>query len=417
MAEFNPWLNIFGNQQVPANMVQMGQQASPGTGVMLPPAAAAAPPPQPKQPQIVQPPPQRVPITAQRTATPPGILPQELNPQQPSMSGSYGSQLMRELETGRQNYAENVMMQQSEINKLKEGLANYASQDQGIDFTPLAALSDTWFGGNLTAAARATAPETKSQRLKNIVDMQKQIAAAQGEIPKAELEAMRTTLAQLGYAEQRAQNLEIAKINAAARKSGIMQEALIQKEAARLDRETQQLEKRIGDMTPGIVTKLQNLEDLIPGGIAGEESADVPGVGPGMFVVPDFLLGEKASDIQQNARGLAADLIKLQSGTAASDKEVDRKMKELGMSPGSKSSTFRSGVKRLKKQITVELKNKEAGFRPEAREIYKSRGGITHEVVDEIGKVSDDLEDDVDADLTQMSADQLKVWIQKHGGE
>lgn len=329
-------------------------------------------------PAIVPRPQKQMPVQQQQSAVAPPMVQMAMQ-SEPMPTGN------DPLSKSYKNYAENQMMQQNEINNLKSALANYAQSERGIDFTPLAALSDTWFGGNLSAAAKQTAPESREQKIKNIADMQKAIAAAQGEIPKQELDELKARLQQQGYDKSRQTDLEVARINAEARKSGIKQEVLLQREAARLDKETQSLEKRIGDITPGIVTKLSNLENLIPGGIDGDESSDVPGVGPAMFAVPDFMLGQDASDIQQNARGLAADLIKLQSGTAASDKEVDRKMKELGMSSSSKSSTFRSGVKRLKKQLEVELRNKEAGFRPEAKEIYKSRGGITHESVQAIG--------------------------------
>lgn len=421
--DFNAWVQMLGMQgqnMSPASAMQMSQQSSPGGigGMSLPPPddqMMSAPPP---PPQIIPVAPQRVKATAQPTRQPIGTVPQETVPQQPAMVGSGGRlSLADEIELASKNYGEGLSMNQDEIDKMKAQLSSYQQSDRGIDFTPLAALSDAWFGGNLAAAAKATAPESEVEKRKNMADMQAKIVAAQKGLSDAEREGMQQRLQQLGYQEQRKSNKEIALINAAARDNGIVRDRLLQKQADKLDNDTQKLEKRIGDITPGIVTKLKNLDALVPGGIEGNEETEVPGVGPGQFLVPDFMMGADASDIQQNARGLAADLIKLQSGTAASDKEVDRKMKELGMSSTSKSSTFRSGIKRLRQQLSVELKNKEAGFRPEVKEAYTGRGGITHESVLDIGKKAADTGDDLNANLDAMSPEQLKAWMKKHGGQ
>jgi hypothetical protein len=104
------------------------------------------------------------------------------------------------------------------------------------------------------------------------------------------------------------------------------------------------------------------------------------------FLVPDFMLSDKASEVQQNANSLVRDLIKLQSGTAVSEKEADAKLKERGMGPSSKASSFKRGLRLLRQELAAAVKNKEAGFRPEVRDIYKSNGGVGHEDVLGIGK-------------------------------
>lgn len=416
MPDFSVWDAISamgaGNQMSPQVMGQMAAQAEPAPDQSIPPFLRQGGPMAafgPQNPMVVQPPPQRVPMTAQPTTQPLGTLPQEIQPAQPTMTAPtqpdamalYGqaianaklpdnSKMLAELKLGQQQMDEQTAGYKSELDMLKEGLAKYASTPRGLDLTPGAATIDSLFGSSLSKGIQA--PESSAQKMNNMQTMQARIAEAQGKIPGMQLDQLKNKLAQMGYMDERQIKLEIAKLNNQAQiakhltpKPGLNQ-GLAQREQARLDREVQSLEKRIGDVAPGILTKLNNLEKIVPGGIEGDESADVAGVGPAQFLIPDVMINDEASDVQQNARGLAADLIKLQSGTAASEKEVDRKMKELGMAPGSKSSTFRSGLKRLKDQFANELKNKEAGFRPEAREIYKSRGGITHESVMSIGR-------------------------------
>ena len=52
-------------------------------------------------------------------------------------------------------------------------------------------------------------------------------------------------------------------------------------------------------------------------------------------------------------------------------------MNELGMGKGSKGSSFRRGFKNLKDKLYSEIRSKEAAFKPEVIQRYKSRGGVT----------------------------------------
>lgn len=413
---FNPWMQMAGlqgNNIIPLQQGQMVAQASQDEFGNFPFQETE----QSQMPQIMSPPAQNIKLSTQPIRQPLGTIPQEIIPKQIGPAPVRKLSLAEEIDLSQQNYGKGLALSQAEIDKMKEGLSRYTKSESGVDFTPLAALLDTWYGGNLTQSARAMAPETEAQKQKNIIDMQGKISQAQRGMSDLEREGIQQRLSQLGYEEQRKSAKEIARINAETRKTGVMQDRLAQQKADRIETDVQKLEKRIGDLTPGIITKLKNLEKIVPGGIEGSEDIDVPGVGPAMFAVPDIALGSEASDIQSNARGLASDLIKLQSGTAASDQEVSRKMKELGMSPGSKVSTFRSGLKRLKNQIKIELKNKESGFRPEVKETYKTRGGLTHESIDEIGNSPIGGDDDVNADLDKMTTEQLNNWLMKHGGQ
>lgn len=231
--DFSPWLKVLGlggDQQNPAVMSQMAQQAAPeNIGGMSRPA----PQPSPQMPQVVPPPPERPsPYSIQPTTQPIGTLPQEIVPSQPAMAGPNlmdmynriealkprdNSQILREMAMGEKSLGESKMLQQKEVDKMKEGLAKYAGSERGIDFTPLAALSDAWYGGNLSQAAREMAPESAAKKTQNIQEMQGKIAAAQGEFPKLEMESLKNKLAQMGYMDERQNKLELAKIAAEAK--------------------------------------------------------------------------------------------------------------------------------------------------------------------------------------------------------
>lgn len=275
----------------------------------------------------------------------------------------------------RSKLKEQSLSRESEMEKIKLFMQQYSQLNQGTDYRPIAALISGLTGNQqLMQAAEAIAPESKAKVAQNLIGYQAKLAQLMGDQRQSEALLKNQT--------------EMARLNLAASKNSRGDLEQEYRKERNLENNVQKLEKRIGDITPGIYTKLQNLEKALPGGIEGGEEvdADIPGVGVGQFMVPDFMMGDEASNIQQNARGLAADLIKLQSGTAASDKEVDRKMKELGMSPGSKASSFRNGLIRLKDQVAVELRNKQAGYDADVNYTYKDRGGITSDDISAIGK-------------------------------
>lgn len=315
-----------------------------------------------------------------------------------------------------QKMREANLQEQAGIGQLEQYIKDYQQAPRKVDFTPLAAL----FGDqNLMQAAQSMRPESEEQKMANVMALQQRLQDARHKVSggtlqalaaqlrmsqaaQAEAERRRQSDQRIAMEKQRSDAWEAAKqMELALRERELAsrsqdrfdrqneanrrhEESLNEKKDARFESDTQKLEKRIGDMVPGIVKKLQNLDDMIPGGIEG--AGDVPGAGPGKFLIPDVMLSNEASEVQQNARGLMADLIKLQSGTAASDQEVARKMKERGMGPGSKPETFRSGLRLLRDELVTAVKNKQAGFRPEVIEKYKSREGLTYDTIEAVGK-------------------------------
>lgn len=227
LKDYIPWLNMGGDQTNPAVMAQMSQQAAPIGG--QPPQASNA-----QAPRIVPPPASNTsPYTVQPTTQPIGTMPQEMTPSQPTMINPMdlynriealrprdNSQMMREMALGEKSLGEAKGLQQSEIDKMKEGLAKYAGSERGIDFTPLAALSDSWYGGNLSQAAREMAPESAAKKAQNIAEMQAKITTAQGGLPELEMKSLQNKLAQMGYMDERQNKLEMAKIAAEAKLAG-----------------------------------------------------------------------------------------------------------------------------------------------------------------------------------------------------
>lgn len=134
-----------------------------------------------------------------------------------------------------------------------------------------------------------------------------------------------------------------------------------------LDKQIETLSKRT-ESAPAMRNDLRELE-------AGPEE-DIPGVGPIAGRLPMWMLSEDGKRKRQAARGLVGTIIKERSGTAASEKEIDRIMEETGLNMANEEQ-FRLGVDRLRQQVTDVLKAKEAGARPEAVQEARRRGLVT----------------------------------------
>lgn len=171
-------------------------------------------------------------------------------------------------------------------------------------------------------------------------------------------------LAERAYAaEQRAQETRFNREAMA----GARSDAAADKAEKDLDKQIETLSKRT-EAAPAMRNDLRELE-------AGDQE-DIPGVGPIAGRLPMWMLSEDGKRKRQAARGLVGTIIKERSGTAASEKEIDRIMEETGLNMANEEQ-FRLGVDRLREQVTDVLRAKEAGARPEAVEEARRRGLVT----------------------------------------
>lgn len=136
-----------------------------------------------------------------------------------------------------------------------------------------------------------------------------------------------------------------------------------------LDKQIEVLSKRT-EGAPALRNDLATLDKY-----AAEK--DIPGVGPLAGRMPNILTSDEGIEVRQAAKGVLSTLIREKSGTAASDREVERLMEELGMGDGATEAQFRLGLTRLRQQAVDTLKTKEAGARPEAVQEARRRGLVT----------------------------------------
>lgn len=155
-----------------------------------------------------------------------------------------------------------------------------------------------------------------------------------------------------------------------------LEEARVYREQARADRQQDQLNTDVRGLG-------QDLEDL--GGMrddlatlrSGAIRSDIPGVGIIDSRKPGFMQGASDIAVRQAVRGIVSRLLKAQSGSTVSEQELDRKLEELGMGESATEAQFRIGLKRLERDVSGALEQREARHTPDAVNAYRQRGGVT----------------------------------------
>ncbi len=138
-----------------------------------------------------------------------------------------------------------------------------------------------------------------------------------------------------------------------------------------LNRDVEGLSKRMENV-PAMKNDINTLTEYA-------KQDDIPGVGGYEARAPSWAPGISDEDVKvrQTVKGLVGAIMKEQSGTAASEGEVNRKLAELGMGPGATEPEFREGLKRLTENARGAMRAKEAGYRPAAVEEARRRGMAT----------------------------------------
>jgi hypothetical protein len=106
---------------------------------------------------------------------------------------------------------------------------------------------------------------------------------------------------------------------------------------------------------------------------------EVPGFGPIAGRVPDLVASNEAISARQAAKRIMASYIQMRSGTAASDKEVERLLAANGLGPTATPEAIRQGVSALRGMAAETVGRIEAKYHPEVVATYKGRGGVNRE--------------------------------------
>jgi hypothetical protein len=224
------------------------------------------------------------------------------------------------------------------------------------------------------------APDSKAQKDAKILEMQKQIAGAQGELTKSELEGLRNKLQQIGYEEQRKTQLDIARINAANGRRAQLDE----REEARRERQTLDYANHVGKQSQTMAENISNLEqglgfsldeiDSKTGLVNGQE-VDIAGVSiPGVGRVN---VSEEAADLEARFAPIFNTVLKDRSGAAVTTPELERLKNEFSQGKYNSEAKLLAATRRFRDAAKKTLKAQEAGYPKEIKPRYKDQGGKT----------------------------------------
>lgn len=152
------------------------------------------------------------------------------------------------------------------------------------------------------------------------------------------------------------------------------------------DRDTQKLADKLGNAQE-MLSALGNVESKLGFPLDGATAKDgkllvqgkekdlpgvsIPGYGRATFGQEDAL------DLESAVARVFNTVLKDRSGAAVTNQEMDRLQKEFGRGKWNTEAQLVKGLQDYKKSVAAELKNREAGFKPDIIETYQKRGGVT----------------------------------------
>ncbi len=148
------------------------------------------------------------------------------------------------------------------------------------------------------------------------------------------------------------------------------------------DKEVEKLSTRI---EKGQVNELVDTMTRIEGNLSKQghsltevgfnKNKNIKGAGYGVSKLPDLLVSDAGVDLRQDIQALANIILKRRSGSAVTDPEFARFLKESSQGIFSSDANTHTWLKKMKNTVRGEVNNVESGYKPQTRESYKSNMG------------------------------------------
>lgn len=148
----------------------------------------------------------------------------------------------------------------------------------------------------------------------------------------------------------------------------IQRENLAERSGHNLWSETHALAKDLDPLVE-INYSIDKLNKIMP------EKGDIPGIGPIDRLAPDFMLSNRASEIQSVVATLRNAILKLRSGGTVTEGEADRDLEELKLDKYSTDRSFRQVFRNMAEKYARIARNVQAGTSERAAKSYRERGG------------------------------------------
>ena len=161
-----------------------------------------------------------------------------------------------------------------------------------------------------------------------------------------------------------------------------------QKEIDRQEKERRRIEDMAGTYSaklqqadvPSTFASLKGVKDILDLSDQGTEAGkgDIPGYGL-TGNVPQFMLTNEGKNARQSMQALMNNYIKMQAGLGQTAQEATRQFRAAGLPENvtdfKTDDQFRKGFDIISSLIGESVKNIEAGYAPEAVDLYQARGG------------------------------------------
>jgi len=361
-------------------------------------------------------------------------LAQQQQAQQQQAGGPMGPQSKAALQKYLSLADKSSSDEEAGVGQLQQYLNDYRDKPQGTDFTPLAAWADslTRKPGNTLEVAKLMRPESKEAREEKLIKLQDMLQQRKGAMSGRQLTAMQAGLKQQlasdQYAQQQvllaeknrqaqelnSQKMEQEKIRTEAYQEGIKSKERIaqqqldaaklnkdvsqrraderqgrgiaDKEAARLESQLQKYEQKAIDAVP-LVENLQVVEEILGGsleqydpktGTINGMKIDLPGKSvPGIGRV--FAPGSQGERLHVAMANIFNTTLKERSGAAVTDQELQRLKGEFASGKFNTEEKMIDAMQRYKNILRKRMRQHEAAYKPEVRNLYRTQGGMTSE--------------------------------------
>lgn len=144
------------------------------------------------------------------------------------------------------------------------------------------------------------------------------------------------------------------------------------------EKDQAELSKRLGTHA----ALKDDLERIMP---YVNSTGDVPGVGPVVSALPEFMLSQQGTDVRQSALRLFRNVVRAESGQTVTPQEAATALEAMGMGPGKSEAAWRGGMASLARRAQMAMRNVEAGFSPAVVQEYGRRGGVTSADIPQAG--------------------------------
>lgn len=251
-----------------------------------------------------------------------------------------------------------------------------------VNIAPMLAQLDSMNGAKSAQAYQQ--PETMTERQKMVMQLEDAIQKRRGEVTKSEAEMLKDKISLFlkGQDDPMKDLMGMTRIQYMQDMGALARDRIGRAEDDKIERDVQKLAEKVGNPQE-LANSIKALEgslgfkldefDESTGTLKGKKvnlpGSTVPGLGRVTFY------DSNARNLQSKFARIFNVELKDRSGAAVTNPEMDRMKEEFNSGRFNTEQELIAAVKAYKSAANQEFENREAAFRPQVKERYRSRGG------------------------------------------